>query len=501
MSSLLRKAIYIALVGAFFLPAFAHAQSAASAGYSLTASPSQIDAGGVVTVSFTTNTTDFVGSDSIRLHHVGDPDTKYLAYKFTGGKRVASTTFVIANPGAYEFRYYKSGMGASIAASNVVTVGSGNQGIYSLAATPSQITAGESVAVSFTTNTADFVAADSIRLHRAGDPDTKYIAYQFTGGAKTGSRTFAITEPGQYEFRYYKNGRLPAIATSNVVTAAPLPASAFTLSVTPARILIGGSVTVSWTAPAGIFTSSDSIRLHRVGDPDTKYSAYQFTGTAKSGSKIFTIKDPGNYEFRYYNGGRSPAVATSTSFRVDPFSPDAITNFPSSGQNIITLGNSITFGRDASPGQDFVSLLSQRIGQPIINAGVPGDTTADGLARLESDVLSQNPRIVIIFLGGNDFLQNLPTAQTFANLRSIVDQIHARGSIVVLVGLRGRNFFFDYDLQFRNIAQATGAAHVPNVLQGIAGNPFLTTDLVHPTNAGHKIIADRIEPFLVPLVQ
>ena len=82
-----------------------------------------------------------------------------------------------------------------------------------------------------------------------------------------------------------------------------------------------------------------------------------------------------------------------------------------------------------------MSLLSARVGVPIVNAGRSGDTTGSALARLDSAVLSQNPRIVIVVLGGNDVLRRVPHEETFANLDAIVGRIRDRGAAVILVGL------------------------------------------------------------------
>ena len=100
---------------------------------------------------------------------------------------------------------------------------------------------------------------------------------------------------------------------------------------------------------------------------------------------------------------------------------------PTSGQGIVVFGDSLVAGRGASAGQDFVSVLSRRLGTTIVNAGQSGDTTGAALARLERDVLALNPRIVVVLLGGNDYLRRVPVTQTFSNLDSIVDQIREHG--------------------------------------------------------------------------
>ena len=106
---------------------------------------------------------------------------------------------------------------------------------------------------------------------------------------------------------------------------------------------------------------------------------------------------------------------------------------PTTGESIVAFGDSLVAGQGAGPGQDFVSVLSTRLGIPVINAGRNGDTTSAALARLDRDVLAWNPRIVIVLLGGNDFLRRVPGEETFGNLGTIVADIRRHGSAVVLV--------------------------------------------------------------------
>jgi len=88
--------------------------------------------------------------------------------------------------------------------------------------------------------------------------------------------------------------------------------------------------------------------------------------------------------------------------------PAPIVNLHPTGKQILALGDSLTEGVGASRGHDYVSVLAKKIGRPILNRGVAGDTTADALARLNRDVLTQEPQIVIVFLGGNDILRKIP---------------------------------------------------------------------------------------------
>ena len=142
------------------------------------------------------------------------------------------------------------------------------------------------------------------------------------------------------------------------------------------------------------------------------------------------------------------------SFALKPGIPRAAA--PTSGQRIIAFGDSLVEGRGATPGKDFVSVLARRLSTPIENAGRSGDTTVTALARLDRDVLARNPRVVIVLLGGNDFLRRMPTDDTFRNLSTIVERIRARGAAVVLVGVSVGLISDSYGDEVRT----AGAAHV-----------------------------------------
>jgi len=177
-----------------------------------------------------------------------------------------------------------------------------------------------------------------------------------------------------------------------------------------------------------------------------------------------------------------------------------IVNYPSSGKNIIAFGDSLIEGIGASEGNDFISLLAKEIGMPIINVGVSGNTTEDGLKRVDKDVLSKDPKIVIISLGGNDYLKRIPKEETFENLENIIIQIQKEGAIVLLLGVRGGILRDNYEKNYRNVAEKLGAAYVQNILDDIVGTPELMDDPIHPSDAGHKLIAEKILPILSKLI-
>jgi acyl-CoA thioesterase I len=168
-----------------------------------------------------------------------------------------------------------------------------------------------------------------------------------------------------------------------------------------------------------------------------------------------------------------------------------IINYPPKNAEIVAFGDSLVFGTGATAENDFVSLLSKKVGRPIVNLGVPGDTTADGLSRID-EVLSQDHGTVILLLGGNDYLRKIPKEQTFANLASIITKLQEQGIMVVLLGVRGGFLRDDFLDQFDALAEDMGVIYVPDVLRGLLGNNKYMSDTIHPNDAGYAHIAQRV---------
>lgn len=173
---------------------------------------------------------------------------------------------------------------------------------------------------------------------------------------------------------------------------------------------------------------------------------------------------------------------------------------PTAGSTIIAFGDSLVAGRGASPGRDLVAILERRLRTDIVNAGRSGDTTAAALARLDRDVLSRHPRIVVVLLGGNDFLRQVPREQTLANLEAIVSRIRERGAAVVIVGVSAGLFGDPYAEGLTALARRTSSGLVTDILGGIMGDSALMADAIHPNDRGYVVMADRLEPVLRDLV-
>jgi acyl-CoA thioesterase-1 len=182
------------------------------------------------------------------------------------------------------------------------------------------------------------------------------------------------------------------------------------------------------------------------------------------------------------------------------FSTPTIKNIHPLGKNIICFGDSLTFGTGAKEGMDYPSQLSRILSKPIINAGVPGDTTASALSRLQKDVLSRSPQIVLVTLGGNDLKNRVSKDETFANLKKIIQSIQDQGALVVVGGIDipfyGRGFGDAYE----EVCKKQGAILIPNIYNGLITDSDLMSDPIHPNEAGYTIMATRffeaIKPYL-----
>ena len=177
---------------------------------------------------------------------------------------------------------------------------------------------------------------------------------------------------------------------------------------------------------------------------------------------------------------------------------------------ILALGSSLTQGYGLPPGTEFTvqlqaALKNAGVDALVTNAGVSGDTSAGGLARLDWS-LGDHPQAVILELGSNDMLRGIPPAETEKNLRAVLDRLKAAHVKVLLTGMHAqRNLGADYVKQFDAIyprlAKDYDVLFYPFFLDGVALNPKLNqADGMHPNPAGVKVIVARMLPLVKKLV-
>jgi acyl-CoA thioesterase I len=173
---------------------------------------------------------------------------------------------------------------------------------------------------------------------------------------------------------------------------------------------------------------------------------------------------------------------------------------------VVFLGDSLTAGFGLAEEEAFPARVGELLAaasEPIevVNAGVSGDTSAGGLARIDW-ILRQRPDVVVVELGPNDGLRGLPLAMTEANLRAIVERSRAAGARVLLVGMQiPPNYGPDYAGAFRDLyprlARELGVPRVPFLLAGVGGEPGLNLpDGLHPNAEGHRRVAATVLPYL-----
>lgn len=176
-----------------------------------------------------------------------------------------------------------------------------------------------------------------------------------------------------------------------------------------------------------------------------------------------------------------------------------VPNLDSPGRTIVVLGDSIASGVGSGPGEAYPDLLAAQLGTEVVNAGVSGNTAADGLARID-EVLAEDPWLVIVELGGNDLLRQVPPEQTEQSLRGILDRLVAARVVPVLVELDA-----PFGGRYLEIYERLGDEyHVPVVEDAVGEilrDPSLKSDTIHPNAAGQKVLAEAIAEEVEPLIE
>ncbi|PHY19974.1 arylesterase [Caulobacter sp. BP25] len=178
---------------------------------------------------------------------------------------------------------------------------------------------------------------------------------------------------------------------------------------------------------------------------------------------------------------------------------------------VTVLGDSITAGlgltaRDAMPAQLQAALARRGVSVVVRAAGVSGDTSGGGLARVGFSV-ANDTRVCVVALGGNDLLQGVDPAQTMANLRGVLQKLKARGVGAVLVGVAappaiGAAYAREFNAIFPNLAREFGVPLYANILAGVSGNPALMQrDGIHPNASGAKRIGEALAPVVARAVR
>jgi acyl-CoA thioesterase-1 len=169
--------------------------------------------------------------------------------------------------------------------------------------------------------------------------------------------------------------------------------------------------------------------------------------------------------------------------RLAPFSQDAV---------VLAFGDSLTYGTGAPAGQSYPDVLARLIGRPVVNVGVPGEISADGLTRLPTMLARYQPSLVILCHGGNDFLRRLDQDQTSHNLNAMVALIRSQGADVVLVGVPKLGFGLDVPDFYDKIAKQNAVPLEKDILIDLLEDSAMKSDAIHPNATGYERMAHAI---------
>lgn len=160
---------------------------------------------------------------------------------------------------------------------------------------------------------------------------------------------------------------------------------------------------------------------------------------------------------------------------------------------ILAFGDSLTYGSGAdSQSESYPTMIAHYSGRQVINAGVPGEISQAGLARLPTLLQTTNPDLVILCHGGNDILRRLDKTQLKANLNAMIELIKASGAEVVLVGVPMFGFGLTVPELYRELAHHYALPLENTVLADIVSDPVLKSDQVHPNAKGYELFGQRI---------
>ena len=163
---------------------------------------------------------------------------------------------------------------------------------------------------------------------------------------------------------------------------------------------------------------------------------------------------------------------------------------------IVAFGDSLTHGTGASADTAYPAVLGTLTGRTVVNAGVPGDTTASALERLPGVLAEHRPRLVLLCLGGNDMLRKHPEASTENNLRLLVQTIRASGAEVMLIAVPEPKLFGGAPGFYARIAEEMRLPLEDDVFNDVLKDNRLKSDPIHANAAGYRVVAERLAEFL-----
>lgn len=176
-------------------------------------------------------------------------------------------------------------------------------------------------------------------------------------------------------------------------------------------------------------------------------------------------------------------AACGQSPQLTPLSPDAV---------VLAFGDSLTHGTGAAETESYPAQLERLIGRRVVRAGVPGEVTAGALARLPNVLDQHAPRLLILCIGGNDFLRNLGKAQVESNVRRMIFMAQERGVGVLLIGTPEKGLLVTPPAFYAELASQFRIPYEGDVIGEILRDSELKSDTIHPNAKGYRLIAERV---------
>jgi len=159
---------------------------------------------------------------------------------------------------------------------------------------------------------------------------------------------------------------------------------------------------------------------------------------------------------------------------------------------ILAFGDSLTYGTGAEKNESYPVILENTINRKVINAGVPGELSIQGLKRLPKFLDKHQPGLLILCHGGNDILQRGSHAEAEANIRKMIALAENKNIPVILLGVPKPGLFLSSAKLYANIAENTNVIFMPNLIADILSDASMKSDSVHPNNAGYRKMASTL---------
>nr|WP_320050859.1 GDSL-type esterase/lipase family protein [uncultured Desulfuromonas sp.] len=159
---------------------------------------------------------------------------------------------------------------------------------------------------------------------------------------------------------------------------------------------------------------------------------------------------------------------------------------------ILAFGDSLTVGVGASRSDSYPSILQQLSGRTVINAGISGETTAEGMERLPDLLAQTEPELLLLLEGGNDILQNQNQEATKHHLATMIEYARNQGVQVVLIAVPEKNLFSDQAPFYRELADEYELVLIDDMVSDLLRTPSYKSDTIHLNARGYRVMAEEI---------